>query len=281
MLSIIICSRTSTINNNLSENLKTSVGCDYELIIIDNSENKYSIFEAYNLGIEMSVGEYLCFIHDDILFHTPDWGIIIHRIFREDQQIGLIGIAGAKIKTQMPSAWWDCNEKDRVTNIIQHHKDKEKKIDNYGFEKEQNVEVAVIDGVFMAMRKDNRIAFSTKLKGFHAYDLNLSFEIKKYGYTNIVTNEILLEHFSSGIINESWVKSSYNLHKLYKKQMLFFTNGTSVSKRHEIINAQRFINTCIQFRLKKIALLVWFQLYLLKPISTYHLKFWKIILKTR
>ena len=44
MISIIICSRTERINYDLSENIKKSVGCDYELIIIDNSENKYSIF---------------------------------------------------------------------------------------------------------------------------------------------------------------------------------------------------------------------------------------------
>jgi hypothetical protein len=31
---------------------KLTIGCEYELIIIDNSENKYSIYEAYNLGIE-------------------------------------------------------------------------------------------------------------------------------------------------------------------------------------------------------------------------------------
>ena len=68
MISIIICCRIQTINKDLSENIKNTVGCDYELIVIDNSQNSYSIFEAYNLGIERSNGDYLCFIHDDILY---------------------------------------------------------------------------------------------------------------------------------------------------------------------------------------------------------------------
>lgn len=71
-----------------------TVGYTYELIVIDNSEYKYSIFEAYNLGIERSSGEYLCFIHDDILFHSQDWGKAVEGIFNDDVKIGLIGNFG-------------------------------------------------------------------------------------------------------------------------------------------------------------------------------------------
>jgi len=108
MISIIICSRKSIIDVRLSENLNDTIGCEYELIIIDNSENKYSIFEAYNLGIQRSTGNYLCFIHDDILFHTLVWGNVIKSIFQSDLNIGLIGVAGAKLKTKMPSGYWNC-----------------------------------------------------------------------------------------------------------------------------------------------------------------------------
>ena len=62
MISVIICSRTSTIGTALSENIKNSIGCEYELISIDNSKNTYSIFEAYNLGIQKSKFDFLCFI---------------------------------------------------------------------------------------------------------------------------------------------------------------------------------------------------------------------------
>lgn len=280
MISIIICSKDINLKPVLIENIKQTIGHNHELIVIDNSENKYSIFEAYNLGIEKSLGTILCFIHDDIQFHTHNWGCILKTIFNSDKNIGLVGLAGSKVKSKMPSAWWDCIEEDRITNIIQHHNDKVKEVHNYGFEKEQNVEVVVVDGVFMAMQKDNGITFTTKLKGFHAYDLNLSFEIKKSGYVIVVTNEILLEHFSSGVINKSWVQTSYDIHKLYKKQLPSFVNGNSVPKNHEIINAQRFINKSLNFGLKKIAISVWFRLFLLNPISKYHFRFWKIVLKT-
>lgn len=281
MISIIICSRTKTVMENLLINIENTIGCAYELIIVDNSENRYSIFEAYNLGINKSVGEYLCFIHDDILFHTQDWGLILCDIFDENYNIGLIGVAGSKIKTKMPSAWWDTPQDCNLTNIIQHHKNRIKKLHNDGFDLEKNVEVVVIDGVFMVLRKDNRIRFNTKLKGFHTYDLNLCFECKKNGYDIIVTNQILLEHFSAGEINEEWIKSSYKLHKIYKEQLPLSIFDRQVSTENEIINAQRFINKSLNLGLKRIAVIIWFKLFLMAPITKYNFRFWQKIVKEK
>ncbi len=279
MISIIICSRHVKLNQELLENIKETIGYDYELIVIDNSENKFSIFEAYNLGIGKSKGDYLFFIHDDVYFHTLDWGRIIVAVFSKNSNIGLIGLAGSKVKTKMPSSWWSCLEQHRITNILQHHKNKDKEIHNFGFENQNNVEVAVIDGVFMAMRKENRIHFAKHLKGFHAYDLNLSLEIKKYGYDIIVTNEILLEHFSHGFIDKNWIKSSFAIHKMYRKELPICVDGTTVSIRDEISNAEQFINLSLRFGLKRIAIIVWFELFLLHPKSYYHFRFWKNLFK--
>lgn len=74
MISCIICSRTSTISNELMQNISSTIGCEYEIITIDNSTNKHNIFQAYNEGIRRAKGEYLCFMHDDILYHTENWG---------------------------------------------------------------------------------------------------------------------------------------------------------------------------------------------------------------
>lgn len=281
MISIIICSRTFDVNHDLIINLEKTVGCNFEIICIDNSENKYSIFEAYNLGIKKSNGKYLCFIHDDILFKTNEWGKIVTAIFDQYINIGLIGVAGAKLKTQFPSAWWDVeNEEDNVINIIQHHKEKESEIHNYGFNGNKNQKVVVIDGVFMAMRKDERIVFNTELTGFHTYDLNISIEYKKYNYDIVVTNEILIEHFSSGIINKDWVISSYDMHKIYSNILPLGVVNNYFNKSVEIKNAQRFIGKSLTFGLRKIAIYTWFKLFRVNPISKYHYRFWKQLLKT-
>jgi glycosyltransferase involved in cell wall biosynthesis len=279
MLSIIICSRTQTVSDKLSENILNTVGCEHELIVIDNSENAYSIFEAYNLGIDNSTGDYLCFIHDDILFHTNCWGNVIQGIFNRDQQIGLIGVAGAKSKTKMPSLWWSCPKEDKIASIIQHIPDRETERWKSGFGKESLIEVVAIDGVFMVLRKDDRIRFNSEMTGFHNYDLNLSFECKKLGYSIMVTNEMLIEHFSLGTIKDEWVDSSYQLYRLYKNDWPLVLGKSKRRKKQEIANAMWFINECLKFKKYKLALKVWANLFYLNPFLSFHLIYWKNNLK--
>jgi glycosyltransferase involved in cell wall biosynthesis len=261
MISIIICSRTKTINDILTDNIQKTIGCEYELVIIDNSENQYSIFEAYNLGISNSNGDYLCLIHDDILFHTLGWGNIIQRS-----------------KTKMPSLWWSCPKEHKTASLIQHLSDKETERWNSGFGKESAIEVVTIDGVFMAMRKDDRICFNSQMKGFHNYDLNISFEYKKFGYKVIVTNEVLIEHFSLGTIKDEWVESSYQLYNFYKNSLPLNFESNRINKSQEISNAVWFINECLTFKKYKIAFAIWKRLFHLNPFLRYHLIFWKRII---
>lgn len=282
MLSIIICSRQAIIKSELTENIHDTIGCKYELIVIDNSQNQFSIFEAYNLGIERSVYNYLCFIHDDVLFHTNNWGRILQKKLIEDQNIGLIGVAGAKIKTKMPSAWWDCPHNQKSVNIIQHFNNKEKKYWNFGFDEGLLTSVAVIDGVFMAARKDVRVRFNNKMNGFHNYDLNISFEYIKNGFDVVVTNEILIEHFSFGTVNDDWIKSTLLIHEIYNKFLPLKTNcklSDKIVKQIEFKNGASFLSTYLDFNLKYYSIKIWIRLIFLNPFSKFHFKFLKEILK--
>ena len=243
MISIIICSRTSKIDSVLSENIKNSIGCNYELIIIDNTKSQYSIFEAYNIGILKSKNNLLCFLHDDIFIHTNNWGAILVDIFNNNAEIGLIGVAGAKVKTKMPSGWWDCPHNQKAANLIQHFSIERKVTWDYGFEQENNVEVAVIDGVFMAMRKNETIQFDSKMKGFHNYDLSISLNFKKNGHKIIVTNQILIEHFSLGNLDANWLKSIVKFHKVYSKYLplnIELANNSKEMKELELKNAKKY-----------------------------------------
>ena len=104
-ISIIICSKNGFLEDELVENIKTTIGSEYEIIVIDNSKNKYSIFEAYNIGIKNSIFPYLLFVHEDVLFHSQSWGEILISYFNNDLKLGLIGIAGSKTKEKIPSTW--------------------------------------------------------------------------------------------------------------------------------------------------------------------------------
>ena len=214
MISLIVCTRRSILDHSFQNNIEKTIGSEFEWIIIDNSKNEFNLFEAYNIGIKRSSGDVLCFIHDDIIFHTQNWGERLDSYFENNQEIGLIGIAGSLIKTKTPSAWWDCPENLKVINILQHkagssfHR-------KTGFNDIGLLEVEVIDGVFMAMRKNINVYLDEKIGDFHFYDFNLSLEVKSKGFKIAVSQEILLEHFSSGTINEDWCLSALKIHNKY------------------------------------------------------------------
>ena len=94
MISLIICSRQPDIPQSLKENIAETIGVEYELVVIDNSKNQYSIFQAYNEGVRRAKLSYLCFMHDDILYHSPDWGKKVVEHF-EDKRVGAIGVVGS------------------------------------------------------------------------------------------------------------------------------------------------------------------------------------------
>lgn len=279
MITIIICSRTKTISADLSDNIKNTIGCDYELIVIDNSENQYSIFEAYNLGIDRSKGDYLCFIHDDVIFHTKEWGLMVLGIFRQNKKLGLLGVAGAKTKTRMPSAWWDCSESDKLLYIKQHLRNGSVADWEKGFTNKSIEKVVAIDGVFMVARRDSRFYFNEFFEGFHCYDLNISFEYIKLGYEIMVSNLILVEHLSLGALDKNWYSSSLQLHKLYSNLLPLKVEKEIIAKEVEFANGANFIKGLIFFRFKIRAIDLWLRLLIIKPVSRFHFDFIKEILK--
>ena len=97
MISIIICSRKTGSLRELEQNIAETVGFAFETVFIDNSENKYSIFEAYNEGVRRAKGEILCFMHDDVLFRSSNWGNAIMNHFHESESIGLIWLCGSTL----------------------------------------------------------------------------------------------------------------------------------------------------------------------------------------
>jgi len=282
MISIIICSRTSTIDSVLSENIKNTIGCNYELIVIDNTANQYSIFEAYNIGISKSKNNLLCFLHDDILIHTNNWGVLLASIFDQNKELGLLGVAGSKVKSQMPSGWWDSPHNQKAANLIQHLNIERKVIWNYGFEQKNNVEVAVIDGVFMAMRKVENIQFDTSLKGFHNYDLNISVNLKNKGYKIIVTNQILIEHFSLGKLDKNWLKAIVKFHRQYNKYLPVITELTTDSKEMkelELKNAKKYMKQILSFGLSKTTISLLFDFFIISLKSGIYKEYLKKTLK--
>jgi len=196
MVSIIVCSRKSNVLLSLKGNVLETVGCELELVIIDNSTNKYSIFQAYNEGVKRSKGEILCFIHEDVLFRSKNWGATIEKHFNDDEQIGLIGFAGTHFLPDTPMYWYSSpfvsqRNLNNDGGVVEEHFHED------WFGEKNIIEVVAVDGFCFFAKKSlfDRISFDDKnYKGFHMYDMDICMQVIEAGYKVCVCRSVLAEH---------------------------------------------------------------------------------------
>jgi hypothetical protein len=229
MISIIICSKNSSLAEMLAKNIAVTIGVPYEIIAIDNSIHNNSICSIYNKGGSRAKYPLLCFIHEDVLFRTIDWGINLCNHFK-NESIGVIGVAGSDSFSKVPSTWSNAFISKEV-NIIQHQNKNLKATTHLHFthndKKEIKKQVIAIDGVFIAVRKsvfDKNKFDEALLHGFHGYDIDYSLQAIAKGYTNYVAFDILLEHFSQGSLSKPWLESTYLIAKKWKHTLPLSTH---------------------------------------------------------
>lgn len=209
MISIVICSTRPTITEAFEKNIRDTIGVDCELIIIDNSANKYSIFAAYNKGLTLCRYSNICFIHEDILFHTNNWGKVICQHLK-DPSCGFVGFSGGTYLADIPSGWSFFQIVEYYIQTDKKHKERKLK-DSGDFNKQSFKAVAALDGFFLSARKEvfDTIKFDDiNFKGFHFYDMDICLQALALGLKNRVLNNVLIEHFSKGKQNRAWVEDS-------------------------------------------------------------------------
>lgn len=228
MISIIICSTQPSISSQLSVNIEKTIGEneEYEIVCINNHNNCHSIFSAYAEGINRAKGDYLCFMHQDIIFHSKNWGKKIRKAF-SDKQIGMIGVIGTTFFSSAMAAWWNAPLLAKKGKIIQGnttngiYKTYAVKYDNYT----SDDFVIAVDGLWMCIRKclfkERKISFDyVTYSGFHFYDMDISFQVIEKGYKILIV-DIDIEHKSLGNVNDSFYEERINLQKKWGSFMPF------------------------------------------------------------
>ena len=253
MLSIIVCSRNKNLPKDFVDNILNTVGVVYEIISIDNSENQYSIFSAYNIGFAKSKYPYICFVHEDVFFHTANWGekVIAHL---QNPNTGIIGLAGAGIVTRVPASWSSLLSLSE--NIIQSDRSGKKETEIFRLPLNYNKSVRsviLLDGVFMCMRRElmEKIRFDETLNGFHGYDFDISIQSTVKGYVNNVIYDIVLEHFSRGKTDKLYYKNLITVFKKWESYLPVSLNNSSEKMLSEITknedyNLQRLIKKMVR-----------------------------------
>ncbi len=226
MISIVICSVKPSYYAQISVSIAQTIGVKYELIKVDNSANTYSIFEAYNLGVQQAKYSIICFTHEDIVFHTPNWGVNVINHFK-NASIGMIGICGGDAIPVVPAPWWNSKTQNNfLYNNINSWKDKPSEHQYSNPFNEKFTDAVLLDGAWFCIPKAlfNTIKFDEEnFKGFHCYDSDISLQVLMHKRVGVVY-DVLLEHFSAGTINMDWIQSVDVLATKWSKQLPIITH---------------------------------------------------------
>lgn len=282
MISIIVASTNQFLLSNLKENIEKTIGVPYEIISFDNKNGRKGLCRIYNEGAAKAKFEVVCFSHEDIEFKTFNWGKIVEDVFKINEKIGLLGVAGASYKSRSPSGWFCFNglKKVHYANIIQDFKHKEKEsIHTYVNETDIKLaNVAVLDGVWLCAKKSVVLQhpFDDNIfNGFHCYDLDISLSIGQY-YKVAVTFEILINHFSEGTYTKDWINDTLLLHKKWRH--ILPVNNAGLTQRELLFCEKKsmryFINKMQQFNIPPLE-----RLSILWQTKLYESVGWKLFLK--
>lgn len=223
MISIIICSVDPALLEKVTLNIKDTIGVPFEIISTDNRAANEGLCSIYNKAGCRARYETLCFIHEDVLFRTRNWGPLLLDHLK-DPAIGLLGVAGGDAMGTVPSTWSN-PFRSREINLIQHYKAGDV-ISRHLFATEDGVwrprkTALVLDGVFLSTRKSlfDKFKFdATHFPGFHGYDIDYSLQIGSR-YKVVVVFDILLSHFSEGRQDRQWLESTLAVHRKWKDRL--------------------------------------------------------------
>lgn len=227
MISCIICSRNSDISRELKTNITSTIGCEYELVVVDNSDNRYSMFSAYNEGVSRAKGDILCFMHEDVFYYTPNWGRVVEEYFTNDINLGLLGILGSHYLAKCVCGVGD-------SSLISAYYYAQSKLYDFSrfFNTDGSVEVVVVDGMWFCIKKSlffSEIRFDETFQGFHYYDMDICLQVLRAGYSCKVTKNVLLKHMSFGAIDNVFLRNSFKFYKKWEN-MLPIVRGASFSE---------------------------------------------------
>lgn len=244
MISIIVCSIDENLFRDFSSSLDRSIGTPYEIIRIENDKENLSISKAYNLGAIEAKNQLLLFVHEDMIFHSKGWGRKLFDHFETLKNVGILGIAGSSYLPISPSDWWLGNRKYLHTNLLSNEKNgkfRDGVLKNSGDLIPKSV--FLLDGMFLAMKKSvwEEFPFDESLDGFHGYDTSICLRVSKK-YQNYFVPEILIEHFSKGYPNKTWLINTVHAKYSVLPDIDLIRKGQVLDKALELKTYHLFLN---------------------------------------
>lgn len=216
MISVVYCTKESKPSHK--EHIIKSSGLHKHIEVIEIINNGESLTKCYNRGLDLATNNIVVFCHDDIIIETKQWGNKLIKIFTDNIEYGIIGVAGSKYLSTT-GRWWD-NRKTMYGRVNHTHNGK-KWLSAYSPDQGNGVEEVInIDGVFFCVHKERiKHKFDETVEGFHFYDVDFSFQNYISGVKIGVITKIKINHFSIGETNDEWENNRKLFSEKYKDKL--------------------------------------------------------------
>ena len=272
MLSLVVCSINPGYLEGLKKSVSDTIGVEHEWLVWDNRNANIGICEVYNKLAANARFPYLCFLHEDLLFKTKDWGKYLVNQFAAGD-IGLIGIAGSNYKSKLYSGWYSGGPAGDYCNIYHRLGNEEYHLKFPAAWDTENVPTVTVDGVFMACPHHvwKIVEFDEQLlKGFHFYDINFSLEVARK-WKVVVTNRIDMIHLTvGGDFGNAWVDAALVFHHAKGQHLPLATNGVNAGDADRAV-AKYWLDWLKNFKISFSKRVRWVvdQNFLFKPFLWY------------
>jgi hypothetical protein len=221
MISVIVCSRQPESWDFHRRNVGKTIGCEYEYVRVDNTQNTMGICTAYNKGVEQAKGDLLVFIHEDCFFMEMGWGNVLYSKFNADPKLGLVGVAGTQYLFSNSPAWIAAGMPFIRGRVVHELRNGQMFVLTIFSWDKTDAEVVAVDGLFFAIPRllFDTIRFDEKtFPGFHFYDLDISMQVRRT-HKLLVTWDIMLKHLSGGNMNAVWLEYGNKFLEKYKGEL--------------------------------------------------------------
>jgi len=213
----IVCvyNNKGILDNYLIESLKNQT-MNYELILIDNTQSQFkSAAKALNYGGRKAKGDYLIFVHQDVMLSSDSWLERAQKIVDKLPNLGIAGIAG---KSESKSGV--------ISNI--KHSVPPKLAGKIQIKNSTNVQTLDECLVIIPSSKFNILQFDEKVcDDWHLYVVDYCLSIKKLGF-DVYVIPIFLYHRSPGYsFSEKYYVTLTKVLKKHKKhyKLIYTTMG--------------------------------------------------------
>lgn len=187
-----------------------------QIIVIENKGDR-SLANCYNEILDKAENNTVIIPHDDLEFDNDKFGKKIIKHFENNPEYGIIGLAGTRNFQQ--NAWHVVS----MMGIVNHKHEGKKWESKYSDSQGDDVaEVAVVDGLFLAIRKDRiKHNFDERFPNFDFYDIPFCVRNQIEGVKVGVVTNIRVTHLSvgAGINNDNWKNNSKLFTELYGDKM--------------------------------------------------------------